>query len=178
MLKPFAAVAALALAGCAATSTHEGTAAGNDAVESIAFSTGPCFGACPVFEIELDRSGDGTYRGERFVAVKGERAFAASAAEWQAFAERLEPFRPETSVSYGFENCEGPTVTDQATVVITWRDAKGAETTLDWYMGCRQPGLAENGERLYGAWQELPLDDLVGMMEDRFRYEQDQAAGG
>lgn len=175
MLKPIAAVAALALAGCTTTPTQDNA---GSMVESIAFSTGPCFGACPVFEIELDRSGDGTYRGERFVAVKGERPFTASAVEWQAFTERLEPFRPETSVSYGFENCDGPTVTDQATVAVTWRDADGIETTLDWYMGCRQPGLAENGERLYGAWQELPLDDLVGTMEDRFRYEQDQAAGG
>ncbi len=175
MLKPITAVAALALAGCTTAPTQDNA---DSTVESIAFSTGPCFGACPVFEIELDRSGDGTYRGERFVAVKGERPFTASAAEWQAFAERLEPFRPETSVTYGFENCDGPTVTDQATVVVTWRNADGTETTLDWYMGCRQPGLAENGERLYGAWQELPLDDLVGTMEDRFRYEQDQAAGG
>jgi len=177
MLKPIAALAAFALAGCT-TPTAENTAGGNDAVESIAFSTGPCFGACPVFEIEVDRSGKGIYRGKRFVAEKGERAFTASAAEWNAFTERLALFRPEASEKYGFENCDGPTATDQATVVVTWRDAEGGKTTLDWYMGCRQPGLAENAERIYGAWQELPLDDLVGTIEDRFRYEQDQTAGG
>ncbi|MGV2496317.1 DUF6438 domain-containing protein [Pelagerythrobacter aerophilus] len=178
MFRYAAALAALTLVACTPVSAPETTAHGAGAVESIAFSTGPCFGACPVFNVEVGRSGEGTFRGERFVAVKGERPFTASPTEWDAFTERLAPFRPETSQKYGFENCDGPTATDHASVVVTWRYTDGTETTLDWYMGCRQPGLAENAERLYEAWEELPLDDLVGTLEDRFRYEQDQAAGG
>lgn len=168
-------VAALALAGCTTAGGVEDADTASGQLESIAFSTGPCFGSCPVFEMEVASTGAGTYRGERYVAVKGERAFSASAAEWSAFADRLAPYRPDTSVKYGHGACSGPLVTDQPTVIVTWRDADGSETTLDWYMGCREPGLAENGERIYQAWQELPLDDLVGTAEDRFRYE--QAAG-
>lgn len=174
MWKSTAALAALTLAGCTTVPGEEPA----QGAESIAFATGPCFGACPMFEVELAADGEGIYRGERFVAVKGERSFTASAAEWQAFAERLAPYRPETSVKYGHGACDGPAVTDQASVVVTWRDADGTETTLDWYLGCRQPGLAENAEAIYGAWQELPLDDLVGTADDRFRYEQDETAGG
>ena len=168
MWKSTGTLAALALGGCTTVPGDEPA----QGTESIAFSTGPCFGACPLFEVEVASDGEGTFRGERFVAAKGERSFTASAAEWQAFAERLAPYRPETSVKYGHGACDGPTVTDQASVVVTWHDADGTETTLDWYLGCRQPGLAENRERIYGAWQELPLDDLVGTAQDRFRDEQ------
>ena len=177
MRLPIPMLAALALAGCTTTTDADGGDTADEELESIAFSTGACFGSCPVFEVEVAATGPDAYRGERFVAVKGERSFTASAAEWRAFAERLAPFRPDTSVKYGHGTCDGPLASDQPTVAITWRDADGSETTLDWYMGCRQPGLAENYDRIYEAWQELPLDDLVGTAEDRFRYEQDRPTG-
>jgi hypothetical protein len=162
----------LALGGCATVPAGQF----DDAMESISFATGPCFGACPMFSVEVGADGEGVYRGERFVAVKGERTFTVSPVQWQAFAARLAPYRPEESVKYGYEGCDGQVVTDQPSVVVTWHGADGEETTLDWYMGCSQPGLAENRERIYGAWQELPLDDLVGTAQDRFRYE--KSGGG
>ena len=57
--------------------------------------------------------------------------------------------------------------TDSPSVTVTWRDPGEEPVTLNWYMGCRQPGLADNSEALYKAWEELPVDALVGPDEGR-----------
>ena len=139
-------------------------------VATIDYSLGPCFGFCPSFELSVTPEGAGTYEGQAFVAKQGEAHFTASDAEYRAFARRIAPFRPARSVSYGYDNCDGPVATDSPSVTITWRDPGEEPVTLNWYMGCRQPGLAENSDALYKAWQELPVDSLVGSDEKRQEY--------
>ncbi|WP_374405674.1 DUF6438 domain-containing protein [Pelagerythrobacter sp.] len=166
---PLSALLALgALAGC--VTQPDETA---DSAERISYQRGPCFGSCPVFSVEIDASGQGTYRGERFVAVRGERQFTATPAQVRAFEQRLAPYRPASDVAYNHGNCDGPMATDQAAVAISWGDPAGDGTVLEWNTGCRQPGLAENREAIMTAWRELPLDDLVGTAEDRFQYDRD-----
>ena len=157
----------MALAACA---TVPGGPPAVQTAESISFAVEPCFGFCPDFDITVDAAGNGTYRGENFVAQKGEHPFRATPSQFDAFAARLAPFRPARSVQYGYENCDGMVATDSPSVRVTWHDADGGSTTLDWYMGCRQPGLAERSEQIYKAWQELPLEALVGADEDRMDY--------
>ncbi|MHA6317484.1 DUF6438 domain-containing protein [Altererythrobacter sp. CAU 1778] len=164
------ALASVSLSGCMATAPEPQSSASG---ESITFSVSPCFGACPQFAVDVSKDGNGTYTGERFVAVTGERDFTATAVQTQAFFDRLEKFRPERSVRYDYENCEGPVATDSPSVKVTWNDADGGATTLDWYMGCRQPGLTEVSNALYRAWEELPLAELVGSDENRFNYRND-----
>jgi hypothetical protein len=156
-------IAALALTGCVTPG------AGTDAqsAPTIDFSVGPCFGFCPDFALSVTPEGEGTYEGRNFVAKRGEARFIASEEDYRAFARRLAPFRPEKSVSYGYDNCDGPVATDSPSVTVTWRDPGEEPVTLNWYMGCRQPGLADNSEALYKAWEELPVDALVGADEDR-----------
>ena len=156
---------ALLLTACATTPTAPDNSA------TIDYTVTPCFGFCPSFELSVTAEGDGTYEGQAFVARRGEASFMASDAEYQAFARRLAPYRPKESVSYGHDNCDGPVATDSPSVKITWRDPGEQPVTLYWYMGCRQPGLTENSEALYKAWQELPVDDLVGDDEDRQGYD-------
>ena len=156
----------LALAGCVTTATQESPAMPS----AVEYSLTPCFGFCPSFALSLDADGKGTYRGEAFVKQQGKSMFEASPEQVAAFVERIAPYRPESSVSYGYENCDGPVATDSPTVTITWKDADAAPVTLEWYMGCRQPGLNENRDALYRAWQELPVGNLVGDDEERMNY--------
>ena len=159
----------LAIAGCVTPAAGPSSTA---PVEKIDYAVTPCFGFCPSFTLSVAQDGAGTYRGKRFVQQKGAASFTASPDEVEAFARRLAPFRPESSVEYGYENCDGPVATDSPSVKITWHEAGKQPVTLNWYMGCRQPGLVENRDALYQAWQELPVDDLVGTAENRQMYDQ------
>ena len=154
---------ALALGGCVTPVTHGDTGAPS----SIDYSLTPCFGFCPAFSLSVSDDGTGTYDGQAFVATRGEAGFMASDAEFAAFAHRLAPFKPQKSVNYGYENCDGPVATDSPSVSITWHDPGEDPVTLTWYMGCRQPVLVENSDALYTAWQELPVAELVGSDEER-----------
>lgn len=130
---------------------------------SIRFETGVCFGTCPAFNAQVSSDGTGTYEGSNFVAVEGAASFAVSPSEFIAFERRLAPYRPAESVQYGYDNCDGPLATDNPSVMVTWLGEDGNSVTLDWYMGCRQPGLSENSNAIYQAWQELSgLAELVG----------------
>lgn len=136
-------------------------------VERISFAVEPCFGFCPDFNVSVDAAGQGTFEGENFVAARGTHRFTAGPAELAAFSDRLAPFRPAQSVAYGHDNCDGSVMSDMPSVSVTWHDVDGSSTTLDWYMGCRQPGLSDRSDEIYKAWEELPLGDLVGSDEDR-----------
>ena len=156
----------LALAACVTPGD-----AGTDLTEStIEYSIGPCFGFCPSFALSISPEGEGSYEGRAFVANRGKADFTATDVEYRAFAQRLAPFRPDRSVKYDYENCDGPVATDSPSVTITWRNPGEPPVTLNWYMGCRQPGLAENSKALYRAWEELPLESLVGSDEQRQTY--------
>ncbi|WP_340587706.1 DUF6438 domain-containing protein [Erythrobacter alti] len=161
-LIPTAGIMALSLGAC--VQTGEVT---EPTVERISFAVEPCFGFCPDFNLTLDASGEGVFEGENFVAKRGTRNFSASAAEFTAFRERLAPFRPVQSVSYGYDNCDGAVATDMPSVRVTWHDSDGTSTRLDWYMGCFQPGLHDRSDEIYRAWEELPISELVGADEDR-----------
>lgn len=152
----------LALGACV-----QGNETANPPTESISFAVEPCFGFCPDFTLSVDAAGQGSFDGERFVAVRGAHSFSASPAEWTAFRDRLAPFRPSESVSYGYENCKGSVMTDMPSVTVIWHDSDGSSTRLDWYMGCRQPGLSDRSDEIYRAWEELPVSELVGSDEDR-----------
>jgi len=156
-------MAPVALAGCVTTPEPSNVA-------SISFETEPCFGFCPQFAIEVRADGQGTYQGGTSVRQQGNHTFTASPTEFAAFRDRLAPFRPAQSAAWGHDKCDGPIRTDSPSVKVTWRDQTGESVTLDWYMGCRQPGLAEHSDEIYKAWQELPLDALVGNDDERANY--------
>lgn len=163
-MRYFAIPALAMLASCA-------TAGGTPApVESVTFETTVCYGSCPVFSITVDAQGNGTYRGERFVAQKGEHRFTAIPAQIDAFLARIAPFRPDGRVAYDYEHCSVPVATDNPSVKVAWQSAESTDS-LTWYLGCREPAMLRIEPGLYEAWQELPLDDLVGTSENRFDYE-------
>ncbi|RYY41862.1 MAG: hypothetical protein EOP59_11350, partial [Sphingomonadales bacterium] len=64
----------LALAGCARTPAP-GAPPPAAAVTQISYSTGPCFGACPVYAFTVQANGDGSFEGKRFTQTGGTKAF-------------------------------------------------------------------------------------------------------
>lgn len=138
---------------------------------SIRFETTGCHGVCPSFTAEVT-AGGGDYVGNAFVAHNGPQAFGLSLQEFASFEARLAPFRPQESVTYDWDNCDGPVHTDSPSVKITWTGTDDQAVSLNWYMGCEQPKLTEHFERIYRAWQNLPeLAQLVGSDDDRSVYE-------
>ncbi|WP_162225044.1 DUF6438 domain-containing protein [Erythrobacter sp. SG61-1L] len=165
VLKQAIPLSAILLAGCATVPQQTRTAP-----ESVTFEETACFGSCPIFSITLNADGSGVFEGTRFVAAKGEHRFTAKPAQVKAFLARIEPFRPEGIVEYGYDNCSVPVRTDSPSVRVTWQSEGGAEA-LSWYLGCAEPKAVKIKPDLYGAWKELPLDELVGTKENRFEYE-------
>jgi hypothetical protein len=155
---PGLALAALSLAGCV-------TAAGavpESSVESISYETGPCFGACAIFKITVDRSGAGIFEGRRFTAVTGERRFTVTAEQFRVFAAQLEPLRPDSAEQlYTGEACD-MMATDQDSVDVRWHEADGAEQHLYFYYGCDMERNRAIAERLRSAPDLLPIGDLIG----------------
>lgn len=167
MAKRWIAVAAgsLALAACA-TTTERPAPEGPIAVESdsITYSTGPCFGACPVYSVTVSPDGTGTFTGKRFTAVTGERRFTLSRAQYDAFAARLAPYRPESGVvryTPGSGNC-AQVATDMPGVDVTWTRAIGDSQALHFYFGCDMAKNAAMRDALGSAPEALPIERFVG----------------
>ncbi|MBO9498387.1 MAG: hypothetical protein J7496_10180 [Novosphingobium sp.] len=138
--------------------------------QSVRFETTPCFGSCPVFVVTVSADGHGTYEGGRFVKTKGTHEFTATPEQVRTFFARLRPFRPHGGKRYDYGHCPVPVATDSPSVDVRWI-APGGHDSLNWYLGCRVPELETIRPDLRNAWQELPLDDLVGRAENRFEYD-------
>ncbi|MDF7776269.1 DUF6438 domain-containing protein [Sphingomonas sp. AOB5] len=155
-------VAALALAGCSRTEAPKPIPIESD---SITYATGPCFGRCPVFTITVRPDGSGIFTGKQFTAVTGERAFKLTPAEYQAFAGRLQPYRPETGerrYSHGEKGCE-QAVTDMPSVDIRWTRAIGDSQGLYFYYGCVGEKNRPMADALGSAPDDIPaLEALIG----------------
>jgi hypothetical protein len=153
---------ALALAGCAKDGAGPGKPAPIEG-DSIRYETGPCHGRCPVYTVTVRPDGTGVFEGKRFTAVTGEQAFKLTRAEYEAFAAKLAPYRPEGGeVRYapGEKTC--PSVaTDMPSVDVLWTRAIGDSQHLYVYYGCVMQNQAIK-QALGEAAEGLPIQDLIG----------------
>ena len=148
----------LSVAGCATTPGE----AAPSAVQSISYETEPCFGACPVYRVTVNRDGSGLFEGQRFTAVTGERRFSVTPAQYRAFLRQLEPLRPASGERrYSGEACE-TMATDLPSVDVKWRAANGAAQRLYFYYGCDMERNRAIAERLRAAPDLLPIGDFIG----------------
>jgi hypothetical protein len=147
----------LALAACA-TVPDPGL---GQPVESLAYETGPCFGACPVYRVTVSRDGTGLFEGRRFTAVTGTRSFRVTPAQFDAFARQLAPLRPSRGeVRYAGESC-AMTATDLPSAEVTWQSAGGDRQLLYFYYGCDMERNRAIAERLSAAPSLLPIGDFI-----------------
>jgi len=152
------AVLVIGLAGCATAPQAE--PAGRQ-LRSISYETGPCFGACPVYRVTVSADGTGQFEGRDFTAVRGERSFRITPAQYRAFAAHLAPLRPARgSRRYSGEACR-IMATDLPSAQVTWSGA-GVDQQLYFYFGCDMDRNQAIAERLRAAPRLLPIGDLIG----------------
>lgn len=158
-----AGLAALALAGCAKNGASPGQPIPIEG-DSITYTTGPCFGRCPIYAVTVHPDGTGVFTGKRFTAVIGARAFKLTPDQYRAFATKLAPWRPasgEIRYAHGEPRC-GQVVTDMPSVDITWTRAIGDSQKLYFYFGCDREKNAAIAEALGSAPDALPLGEMIG----------------
>jgi hypothetical protein len=154
-------LAAVAALSAACAGVPPGTAS-EARLASISYETGPCFGACPVYQVTVSADGEGRFEGRRFTAVTGERAFRVTPQQFQAFAQALAPLRPaEAERRYSGEACD-MMATDLPSTEVVWTDADGSRRTLYFYHGCDMERNRPIAERLNAAPGLLPIGALIG----------------
>jgi len=145
-------VAMLALAGCVTdrekVELEPPTAAG----DTIRFTAGRCFGACPAYTLRVTPDGSGLLEPERFTSVPGPTRFTVSAAQYRQLRTGLAPWKPATGTARRIaqgENC-ARFATDMPSSTIEWTrgDGKGGgketkPTRLDFQSGCMDSRYAK-----------------------------------
>jgi hypothetical protein len=134
-------------------------------LETITYETGACYGRCPVFRIVVNNKGDGLFTGVRFTAVRGERRFKITPAQFQKFKSALDPylrFPFEDRYEPGQPSCKDA-VTDMPSVDIkyTLSDRPGT-AHLTFYYGCDPEKYRPMAEALSNAPNNLLIADLIG----------------
>jgi len=132
--------------------------------DAITLETGPCFGRCPVYAVTVRPDGRGLFTGKRFTSVSGEKPFTLTRAQYDAFAKRLAPYRPnhgEIRYAPGEANCQHA-ATDLPSVDVTWTRAVGDRQHLYFYFGCNRGNNQAMRDALGNATDLLPIDALVG----------------
>jgi hypothetical protein len=152
--------AILLLAAAAATLPATPALAQRSTAGSITLETGPCYGFCPVYRVTVRADGTGVYEGIRHVAVRGQRRFRLSPAQYRAFARHLEPIRPARgSIRYSTDAALcGPVMTDMPSTEVTWQRGRTRQS-LYFYYGCRRQRAI--GERLERAPGLLPIGPWI-----------------
>ena len=151
---------AAAIAALPACATLPDPAAGR-AIRSLSYETGPCFGACPIYRVTVNRDGSAIFEGRRFTALTGTRSFRVTPQQFRAFAQQLAPLRPlEGSVRYAGATCTNM-ATDLPSVEVTWETAGEARQQLYFYYGCDMERNRAIAERLTAAPGLLPIGDFI-----------------
>lgn len=95
---------------------------------SIKMSMGPCFGQCPVYDIEITGDGKAAYTGKHFVEKMGEFAKTFSPEETNTLFKR---FKDANFWDYADEYTAE--VTDLPTVYITYADGKRSKKVMAYF---------------------------------------------
>jgi hypothetical protein len=138
-----------------------GEAEAKPAVQTIRYTTSPCFGACPVYSVTVSSDGHGVFEGVRFTAVQGRRTFRLSPRQWAAFRERLQALH-----GHGVVDLTGPPLcrtmaTDQAGAEVVWSGAWRPHV-LRAYYGCDMDRNAWMFTHLRRAPEVLPIAAFIG----------------
>jgi len=135
------------------------------ATEAIEYEIGPCLGSCPSFRLRVTSDGEGLFTGLQFTAVRGERRFRVSRAEFAAFTAALAPYRPPAGTArhyyYRQPGCEEYGV-EGRDAKLKWQDPAGAGE-LHHFSGC----LGKTNEAMAAAIEKAPgllraLTPLIG----------------
>jgi hypothetical protein len=132
--------ALMTLAGCAADDTELETPKAPG--ETIRFTAGRCFGACPSYSLRVTPDGSGLLEPEKFTAVPGPTRFTVTPLQYRKLRASLSPYRPETGTEKRIGNNENCTrfATDMPTYAIEWTGGMvGKSARLNFQSGCMDP---------------------------------------
>lgn len=166
---------ALVLAAC--TSGGDSTGGVSDAADDVArdpspmhyvkLSEGPCFGACPVYDLTIRGDGRVTFHGNRFSKLSGQHLAYRSTGQFLEVVETLKMQKfSELTGGYDRMSCKMP-ATDHPTVTIEVRTAE-IDKSVQWYTGCRGLEDRRKLERLVDELRRvMDVDEFIGTDAER-----------
>lgn len=144
------------LVGCASTPKKNQ----DIAQETIRYSSSPCFGACPIYAVEISPSGVVHFEGKQYTKVTGTQDLTVDPSVYKKLQQELKTYRPETGANVKTSGCV-QTATDQPSAYFSWKRPDGTSTNLSHYMGCISPANAELNKVIDKLPKLLGIEDLV-----------------
>jgi hypothetical protein len=142
------------LVGCASTPSETS----NTVQETIRYSSSPCFGACPIYSVEISPSGTVNFNGKQYTKVTGTQTLTIDPSVYKKLQSELKTYRPETGSNVRTTGCV-QTATDKPSSYFWWKQADGTTTRLSHYTGCISPANDELNKLI----DKLPT--LIGIEE-------------
>lgn len=147
---------AFSLVGCATTPQQPQ----ETAQETIRYSTSPCFGACPIYSVEITPEGAVHFDGKQYTKVTGTQDLKVDPSVYKKLQQELQTYRPATGASVKTTGC-AETATDQQSAYFAWKQADGTVTKLSHYTGCISPANAELNKVIEKLPKLIGIEDLV-----------------
>lgn len=157
----------LLLAGCVTDREKVELEPPTTAGDTIRFTAGRCFGACPAYTLRVTPDGSGLLEPERFTSVPGPTRFTVSAAQYRQLRTGLAPYKPATGTTKRIaqgENC-ARFATDMPSYTIEWTRGDGKNgakpTRLDFQSGCMDSRYAKLRTTIGGIPKTLGIEPML-----------------
>lgn len=128
--------------------------------ETIRYSSSPCFGACPIYSVEVSPSGAVYFDGKQYTKVIGTQELTVDPSVYKKLQQELKTYRPETGANVKTTGCV-QTATDQPSAYFWWKRPDGTITRLSHYQGCISPANAELNKLIEKLPTLIGIEDLV-----------------
>jgi hypothetical protein len=94
------------------------------AQETIRYSTSPCFGACPIYSVEITPAGEVQFDGKQYTKVTGTQELKVDPSVYKKLQKELETYRPTTGANVKTTGCT-ETATDHPSSYFWWKGTDG-----------------------------------------------------
>ncbi|MFM6906053.1 MAG: DUF6438 domain-containing protein [Acinetobacter tjernbergiae] len=128
--------------------------------ETIRYSSSPCFGACPIYSVDVTPSGAVRFNGKQYTKAMGEHDLTVDPSVYKKLQYELKTYRPETGANVKTTGCQQITA-DQPSAYFVWIKSDGTTTKLSHYTGCISPANLELNELIDKLPKLIGIDDLV-----------------
>ena len=128
--------------------------------ETIRYSSSPCFGACPIYSVEVSPSGAVHFDGKQYTKVIRTQDLTVDLSVYKKLQQELKTYRPETGANVKTTGCV-QTATDQPSAYFWWKRPDGTITRLSHYQGCISPANAELNKLIERLPTLIGIEDLV-----------------
>jgi hypothetical protein len=97
-----------------------------------------CFGACPIYSVEITPAGEVQFDGKQYTKVTGTQELKVDPSVYKKLQKELETYRPTTGANVKTTGCT-ETATDHPSSYFWWKGTDGTVTRLSHYTGCISP---------------------------------------